>query len=356
MQTLTEKLGCAKAVETEEVTSCPLCGSDEGVLLFWCVDRMNQLPGRFRNIRCGECGLIRLSTRPKLEHLGAYYPDNQYYSYSQVSTIDNNGTNSVKEDIRNSVIGSFGYPVEAKSKLVRLLSPLTNELFKKRATFGFGNRFPRYVKNGRALDIGCGSGVFLSVLKRYGWEVEGVELKDVAAKVAKEKNDINVFVGNLIEARFEESTFDFVSFNHSLEHIPNIVEILAEVKRILKPGGIIYIEVPNVASLSQRISGEYWLHWDAPRHLYSFSPSTLKKLMIKVGFSDIKIETFRADFYLHDLKYKREEELGYQLSREQSLPLRDRIWASFLRYATNVFYLFDGGSGDFISCFAQKEG
>lgn len=354
MKSLVEILDTSKAPQTEDVLSCPICESTESELMFRCVDRMNHLPGLFANVRCGNCGLVRLSPRPTAENLAFYYPDDDYYSYSQVSSLPE-GSGSLKEEIRNSVIATFGYPVRAKSVLIRLFSPIVNHVFLKRATFGFDKRFPRYVPNGNALDVGCGSGVFLSVLKRYGWNVQGVEFKEVAAKAARENHGIDVFVGNLEDAKFEDDSFDFVSFHHSLEHVADINGMLAEVKRILKPDGVLYIEVPNVESLSQWISGEYWLHWDAPRHLYSFSPSTLKNLLVGDGFVDIKIGTFQADFYRYDLAYKREDKVGRQLLASTKLPILDRIWAVLLKCVTSVYYQIDKGSGDFIACFAHKE-
>ncbi|MBL0241377.1 MAG: class I SAM-dependent methyltransferase [Chloracidobacterium sp.] len=314
---------------------------------------MNDLPGQFANVRCCQCGLIRLSPRPTSEKLGSFYPNDTYYSYGQ-NSVSQETDFPIKQDIRRSVIASFGYPLRINSKLVTLVRPIINRFFLRRAAYGFGKRFPKYVPNGRALDIGCGSGVFLSILKQYGWNVRGLELKHAAADAAKEKFGIDVSVGDLADANFEEESFDYISFNHSLEHLPNIIEVLGQVKKLLKPDGLLYVEVPNANSLSQRISGKYWLHWDVPRHLYSFTPKTLKSLMRKTGFQDLKIETFRADFYLSDLRYRREEDLGFHFASDSDLPMSDRVHAHFLKILTDLYFLIYKQSGDYISCFARK--
>ena len=355
MSFLIESLGRSVPVPTETLPKCPLCGSEETQFLYWCVDRMNHLPGKFSNVKCAFCGLVRLSERPTRAGLAYYYPEENYYSYSQLSNFPDPSDKSLKEDIRRSVISSLGYPVVSNSGVIQIFGPIVNRLFFNKATFGLGDRFPRYVQNGKVLDVGCGSGVFLSVLKYFGWNVWGVELSRSAAQAARDFHGIDVFVGDLCEAGFENDFFDYITFNHSLEHLPNTDEALAEARRILKPGGTIYIEVPNIESLSQRISGEFWLHWDCPRHLYGFSPKTLLGFIERNGFTSIKVNTIRADFYEADIKYKREDERKQKLVQTDGLSIADRLRAKALQLITSLYCKIYRGTGDYICIFARKE-
>jgi SAM-dependent methyltransferase len=315
---------------------------------------MHHLPGKFGVVECKGCELVRLSPRPRAEHLGFYYPDDEYYSYSQLPSLPDLRSVSLKEKVRRSIIARLGYPVPADLAVLRFLSPVLKLFFLNHATFGNAERFPPYVPDGKALDIGCGSGLFLSVLRQFGWSVQGVELSSAAAQFAKEKLGINVFAGELVDARFAPNSFDFVSLNHSLEHLPEPLELLREVRRILKPGGRLYVGVPNVASVSRRISKEYWLHWDVPRHLFGFSPQTLERILIAAGFQEIDMSTIRADFYGCDIVYAKEEASGTRDPEGAVLSFLDRLKAGSLKFLTNAYFLTDRTSGDYISCVARK--
>jgi 2-polyprenyl-3-methyl-5-hydroxy-6-metoxy-1,4-benzoquinol methylase len=340
------------APEMEDVRVCPLCESEKAEFLFESKDRLHGLPGKFGLVKCADCGLIRLSPRPIVSKIGFYYPENDYYSYSMVSTFDDGKTKTVKNAIRRSVLYSLGYQADELSWLGKVLSPALRALFFHRATFGAGEKVPRFVAGGRALDIGAGSGVFLSILKNLGWEVYGTDLSASAARVAKEAHDIEIFVGTVEELPFQKCSFDFISLVHSLEHIPDLDQVLRSVRNLLKPTGVCYIEVPNASSLSSRLSGQYWLHWDPPRHLYSFTPKTLSALLEKNRFRIEKLKTLRADFYRSDIAYRRRDEMGVQVEMN-SLSYSDKVMAFGLRWWTNLYYRFDRGSGDYLAIWAR---
>lgn len=353
MSTLADNINTAEAPPTEEILECPLCGSWELDFLFENVDRLHRLPGKFGMVRCKQCKLVRLSPRPLREFLGFYYPEGDYYSHSTNTKFSDAGPYSLKEQIRSSVFLQLGYQQKHLRKAFQFLGPLLYRVFLLQATYGAGAKFPHYVAGGRALDVGCGSGAFLATLKRHGWKVQGVDISELSAKRAKELLDVDVFAGNLEEAKFAGNSFDFISMNHSLEHLSDLNETLTELFRILKPGGVLYIEVPNVISKSCRTSKKYWFHWDSPRHLFAFSPTTLRQLLEKHDFRISRLETVRADYYAQDAIYKIEEE--NPKNPRKTLYFSELLKTKWLKIFTNIYYRFNRQSGDFITCWASKK-
>jgi len=145
------------------------------------------------------------------------------------------------------------------------------------------------IAGSRILDVGCGRGYTLAWLSRWGADVYGTQLSASAAETAKQHIGADrVFVGELSEAGFADHRFDCVTLWHVLEHTPDPLAILKEVSRILKPGGLVYIEVPNAGGWSARTFGRHWLAYDVPKHLVHFTPQTLEALARKAGFTCIR--------------------------------------------------------------------
>jgi 2-polyprenyl-3-methyl-5-hydroxy-6-metoxy-1,4-benzoquinol methylase len=101
---------------------------------------------------------------------------------------------------------------------------------------------------------------------------------------------VEVFVGELREAHFSAEEFDVVTLFHVLEHVLDPYSFLLEVNRILKENGLLVIRTPNIDSLISKVVGKYWSWVDPPRHLFYFSPDTLKKMLEKTGFGLINIQ------------------------------------------------------------------
>ena len=137
----------------------------------------------------------------------------------------------------------------------------------------------------RVLDVGCGRGYTLRWLQRWGADVSGTQLSEPAAVRARGLlGKGRVFVGELADARYPARGFDCVMLWHVLEHVPDPVSLLREIARILKPDGLVYIEVPNAGGWSARRLGRHWLAYDIPRHLVHFTPKTLERAMAAAGF------------------------------------------------------------------------
>jgi 2-polyprenyl-3-methyl-5-hydroxy-6-metoxy-1,4-benzoquinol methylase len=137
---------------------------------------------------------------------------------------------------------------------------------------------------GRVLDVGCGRGVLLQEFRRRGWEVQGTELSESAASHARQTLKIPVEIGDLETISFPPNYFDAITLWHVLEHVADPRTLLAEIRRILKPDGVLLVAVPNFGSLEARISKDKWFHLDVPRHVTHFSAATLEHALNENGF------------------------------------------------------------------------
>ena len=360
MQALIDKIQAGDTPPTEEVKNCPLCNSSDSNFLFWNFDRLHHLPGRFGLVKCEKCELVRLSPRPTKNSLGFYYPEGDYYSYqSPTAALQNISSRKfigkIRESIRNVVFDHLGYPIDNLKPWEKFFQPMAVNLFKKKATYGWNERFPKYVKNGKALDIGCGNGTFLSFLKYYGWDVSGVELNPKAAEVAQNHLGVEIFVGELEDASFEENSFDFIMLSHVVEHIPEPLEFLKLVFSLLKKGGTIYAEVPNYESFSQKYSQQCWYAWETPRHLLMFSPKTITELFEKAGFTVTKTNTRVENLLAWDNTYKQEEKIGHKISTRPYTPLLDIPKLKILSAIAQISLFLKPTSGDFVCCWATKK-
>jgi SAM-dependent methyltransferase len=152
--------------------------------------------------------------------------------------------------------------------------------------------------NGKLLDIGCATGFLLDEAKKQGWDVYGVELSQWAVDYSKDKLGLkNVFAGTLKKANFANNYFDVVILKDTIEHLTNPKDTLIEIRRILKPAGIICVNTPNINSLLSRALRAKW--WGLKHaHLYYFTPKTLYKILDLAGFVSIKSRSHARTFTL----------------------------------------------------------
>jgi 2-polyprenyl-3-methyl-5-hydroxy-6-metoxy-1,4-benzoquinol methylase len=228
--------------------NCAICGSKEFFPLLKTKDLTGAVSEELILVRCSRCGLTYLNPMPTEDKMKQYYSE-KYFETSSLGDASNN---------------------IFRLQMARFLNNLKSS-------------------KGKALDVGCGDGNFLLIMKRLGWNVYGVDISESAVRLAKKKLGVaNVFVGTLANHRFPSSYFDVISFRHVLEHLQKPADTLLEIRRILKNEGVLGVSVPNIDSLYFRVFKEAWFHLDLPRHLYQFSPKTLTNLLIKTGFRVIK--------------------------------------------------------------------
>jgi SAM-dependent methyltransferase len=230
------------------MTPCVICGSRDVEFLFRTRDRHYGIEGEYNVNRCPQCGLIFLDPMLSESELGELYPDD-YYSYQ---------------------------PVVAPASPVRRLA---KRLFR----MPIPTHDPVLPAAGTVLDVGCGSGEYLLKMRKKGWHAFGVE-PSRSAVIAGRKEGLEIFHGTLAQARFPDGFFDYVRANHSFEHMPDPHQVLAEISRILKPHGKLFIGVPNSGSLEFRLFKEYWWHLCVPVHVYGYSLGSLQMILAQHGF------------------------------------------------------------------------
>ena len=157
---------------------------------------------------------------------------------------------------------------------------------------------------GKLLDVGCGYGLFLHLAREAGWESVGVDVDPQAVTYARDRLRVNALGGDLRDVRFPDGSFDLVTLWNVLDHAPDPLDLLEEVRRVLKAGGRVFIRTPNATwqLLSFKLAGLLKrLGWGAVFderltfvfHVTSFSRSTLRLLLERAGFVPLSIGNSR---------------------------------------------------------------
>jgi SAM-dependent methyltransferase len=189
----------------------------------------------------------------------------------------------------------------------RIVEWLLNNLYAYRA-----RQIERIRKPGKVLDIGCGRGLLLSKLRERGWQPRGTELSEEAAAYARERLGLPVTTEALQDCMFPAEEFDLVILWHVLEHVPSPRAMLKEVSRILKPGGVLLVAVPNFGSWEARRSGRAWFHLDVPRHLTHFTPATLQGALEGAGLSLLTTNFFSTEYDFYSFVQSAQNRLGFR--------------------------------------------
>lgn len=223
---------------------CLNCSSHESRDLYAAVpDRFHGFPGTFDYVTCAKCGLVQL------EHI----PDNPGEFYE-------------------------GYRIHSgDSQVYKFLRRLT-----------IGHCYLEKPGNGQTLlDIGCGNGFYMKEMRARGWQPTGYEFDPEYAAILCTNIGIPVIAG---EAALEahRAQFDLVTFNFSFEHLDRPLHLLDLVTACLKPGGELYISVPNIEGREAKLFKDRWFHLDPPRHISFFTKSLLSEQLEKRGFRNIE--------------------------------------------------------------------
>lgn len=260
-----------EGVRVTDAPYCLLCGSEGEVLYSDLRDRLFGAPGIWTLMRCPKCQLVWINPRPTPDDVGTLY--SQYFTHATSDSAPKN-PNVLRKLIKASILeSSFGYNMESSN---RMLGSVLSRIHPLKEIVGSGLKWLEYVEEGRLLDVGCGNGKFLSHMRQLGWTVVGVEPDGKAVSVACERYGLDVFQGSLVEANFPDEYFDAITMDHVIEHVSDPIGLLKECYRVLKSGGKLVVLTPNINSLGFRQFGEHWRGLEVPRHLYLFSPQTLR--------------------------------------------------------------------------------
>lgn len=229
---------------------CPVCGSVSHTQALSARDHLYGNEGVFFIDRCDACGLGMQHPMPTEEQLAAFYPSNY-------------ACHAWREPCRDWVVAL---------KRLLMCDPAPRE--------------PWLGRTGRMLDVGCGAGSALVVFRRRGWEAIGLEPDERAVLVGR-GHGLHIEHGTLETVEFPAGSFHYVRMDHSFEHMPRPIESLQIVRRLLCPGGTLFLAVPEFESTTRRWFGEYWWFLGLPVHTYQYSRATLVRLLERAGF-DVK--------------------------------------------------------------------
>ncbi len=218
--------------------------------------------------------MLQTTPQPTLDKLPEYYKSDDYISH----------TASRRNLFEKAYHFVKGFALKRKLKLV--------------------NRFSAGQKI--ILDFGCGTGDFLQTAQRDGWQISGIEPNESARTIANAKTDNAV---KPAESLFEltPQSFDVVTLWHVLEHLPDLEAHICQFKKLLKPDGTLIVAVPNYKSYDAQHYKKFWAAYDAPRHLWHFSKTSILKLMAKHDMDVVETLPMTFDAYYVSLlseKYK----------------------------------------------------
>jgi 2-polyprenyl-3-methyl-5-hydroxy-6-metoxy-1,4-benzoquinol methylase len=242
----------------ERKNKCLLCGAVLEVSVKGLSDTRFGSPGTYEIRRCIKCGLEQTFPTPSVSELKDLYET--YYNFGGET-----GTRYTRW--RERFLFSF---------LNRVWTRLDGDV-----------AFHQRRGAGRLLDIGCNEGRGLRIYARNGFQVEGLELNEIAAVVAREAGfNVNTC---LLEEFKPASGYDVAVLSNVLEHSLDPQKMLRDVHRILARDGQVWISCPNSQSWLRKVFGPSWLNWHVPFHIVHFSPHVLRKLLTDTGFSRIEL-------------------------------------------------------------------
>lgn len=231
---------------------CPACGGRTRQLLF--------THDRWTVFRCVGCGLGALDPRPAPEEISAMYRGAYFVDRYDEGLAP--GTPAMRKRL------------SGEAHRIRFFKP--------------------FKKKGRVLDIGCGRGYFLLACREQGYDVQGYDVSEEGAGYVRARLGIPVTTG-AIEGAFENGSFDVITMWHSLEHMADTAACLASASRLLKPGGVLVVDVPDYTGTDARMKWDKWENWDLPYHFYHFTPRALHALLARFGFSVIRRKRYHSD-------------------------------------------------------------
>lgn len=240
---------------------CPICGNEGTKEWLRAPDRFHGREEDYTLARCPACSLVWLSDPPNPTEMHRHYTD----AYHKL--ISASGENS---------------PARWKSRNATLT---------------------KFKRSGTLLDLGCSSGSFLESLAGDSWKLYGIEMSVEGARTAEKRSGAEVFVGDITDAPFPRESFDVITCFDVLEHLYDPRQVMARVSEWLKPGGVFYVLVPNVESAEARAFGTYWHGLEMPRHLFHYSPESLKFLAESAGLQEVSLETRRNSAVGTGLRY-----------------------------------------------------
>ena len=243
-----------------DLARCPLCADGEEVPIAVGEDfEYRTSPDTFLAVRCLSCELVYLRFRPADTELERIYPP-EYHAF----------------DFSQEKYG-LAWAIRRRLEARRLL------------------RFCRDLSpDARILDVGCGDGFHLKLLREFGpptWQLEGVDTSELAVSAAR-RSGLEVHQGTVESLTHLHGRYDLALLIATIEHVPDPVQVLASVRRLLRPGGRVAVVTDNAAAWSHLLfQGRHWGGYHFPRHFCLFNPAALRRAADLAGLSVVRLKT-----------------------------------------------------------------
>lgn len=274
----------------ERLAACPVCGdrrrstvyADLTDEVFFCA------PGSWAMHRCERCGSHYLDPRPDAGSIHLAYA--RYFTHAAAGgaarDTELRGFAKLRRGLangyRNWRYGTQARPAYRFGIAFAFLVPRWRQEADARMRF-----IPRAGAGRRLLDVGAGNGDFLLRARAAGWEVVGVE-PDPAAVAAARRAGLDVREGGIHAVTDEAGRFDVITMHHVIEHVHDPRQTLRDAFALLRSGGRLYLETPNVTSQGHARFGRHWRGLEPPRHLVLFHWDSLEHLLREIGFGEIQ--------------------------------------------------------------------
>jgi SAM-dependent methyltransferase len=243
------------------MSACVVCGSEESTVLFRGPDRLYRTTDKqFVVVRCRECGLARLDPQPGPEEVRQSYPANYWFAPD-------------------------GGPAGRLEEMYRRLVLRDHVGFVARAMRGSKARGP-------LLDVGCGGGLFLGMMRERGFRVVGLDSSREAAATAWRRQQAPAVCGDLTRAPFGARSCAAIAMFHVLEHLPDPRGYLMAARGLLAEDGRLVVQVPNAGCWQFRLLGRRWNGLDVPRHLFDYRDRHVERLLEECGFEVLRRKYF----------------------------------------------------------------
>lgn len=250
------------ASENSKYPFCPICNESKIDKVFNTYD-FSLTKESFDILLCSSCSLQYTFPVPSKEYISVYYNFSDYISHTDT-----------KKGLFNKIYHLVRkFTLSQKANFVQSFLP--NKL-------------------GKILDIGSGTGAFANTMKVKGWEVDALEPDESSRKIAFENYGLSIHsIDHLF--KLPHNNFDIITLWHVLEHVHDLNDYFVQFNSLLINDGKLIIAVPNYTSFDATYYKHMWAAYDVPRHLYHFSPQSMKKLCEQHNMSVIKYKPMWFD-------------------------------------------------------------
>ena len=325
------------ADKVESVPTCPVCGSAaREVLHEGLIDNVFFVaPGRWILHSCKQCASAYLDPRPTSDSIHLAYAS--YYTHQKSVSLQKDDYTSLGlfRKLRRRLFNGFtnwrystcSHPSSSLGIVVGFAMPRLRKFWDHQY-----RHMPRLPKGGgKLLDVGCGEGSFLRLAQSVGWDVIGLDPDPKAVTNAADQG-LTVYEGGVEYFNGKTELFDVITLSNVIEHLHEPVKVLAACYTLLKPGGELWLETPNIDSFGHLRFGKNWRGLETPRHLVLFSRHSLRLCFIHAGFPlprDLPRPNLCASMYRASSLI----EHGYSPYEGRAAPRGMRVWAAIAAFA-----------------------